>query len=320
MSSLVGDEPVATPVPRRVPPALADQTGYLLRLGFMRAAEVGDEVMPPGTSIRDLGVLATLIELGPRSQNDLSRLLHVNRTMMVKLIDAMEQAGLVERRRNPADRRSYALEPTHLGRETLKRIAAAADRGEVALTGALSAREREQVQRLLRAIVLADEEHQQIPAGLADRTGYLVSIAHLLVREWFEDRLRDTGIVAPHYGTLATIADSGPLSQQQVAEQLGFTGTAVLQTVDRLEHDGLVERRRNPADRRAYALQLTPKGRAVLRRARAAITGLNAELAELLGGQRQERELYRLLYKLLGIEGSGASRGLSDPSAAHRTA
>ncbi len=299
---LLGEDLAETPVPKRIPPALAEHTGYLLRLGFLRAAEVGGEVMPPGRSIRFLGILVTLTELGPRSQHELSKLLHVNRTVMVKIIDAMEQAGLVERRRNPADRRSYALEPTAAGREALKQMASAADQGEARLSGGLSAQERERLQELLRAIVLAGEERKKIPAGLASRTGYLISIAHLRVRERLEHHLDGTGIAAPHYGTLATIADSGPISQQQIAEQLGFTGTAVLQIVDRLEGNGLVERRRNPADRRAYALELTPKGRAVLTRAQKAIEQLYGELSELLGGARQERELHGLLGKLLGLD------------------
>jgi DNA-binding MarR family transcriptional regulator len=289
----------ANAAPPRLPPALADETAYLLRLGFVRAAEVGAEAMRAGTTIRFYGVLTALTERGPHSQHELSKLLHVNRTVMVEVIDTMEDAGLVERRRNPADRRAYALEPTAAGRRALTEMGASADRAEALLTGALTGKERARLQSLLRAIVLADEEQQEIPDGLAARTGYLISISHLHVRDWFDRRLEDTGITAPHYGTLATIARSGPISQQKVAEQLGFTGTAVLQVVDRLEQDGLVERRRDPADRRAYALELTAKGRATLGRAQTAIGELRAQLAEVVGGQPQERELHKLLGKLL---------------------
>ena len=88
----------------RLAPALVEQTGYLLRIAFVRAGKVGAASLPEGTSVRFYGVLQTLTESGPRSQHELSQLLHVNRTMMVGLIDAMEGAGLVERRRNPADR------------------------------------------------------------------------------------------------------------------------------------------------------------------------------------------------------------------------
>ena len=296
------DARASEPAQRRVPSALAEQTGYLLRIAFVRAGEVGLAVLPEGTSVRFFGVLQTLTELGPHSQHELSELLHVNRTMMVALIDAMEAARLVERRRNPADRRSYALEPTAEGRRLLPVLAAAVDRAEMELTGSLTPEERARLQELLRAVVISGDEQREIPAGLADRTGYLVSVAHLRRRGRFEELLRGAGIGAPDFGTLATIAELGPLSQQQVAEQLSLTGTAVVQIVDRLEADGLVERRRNPSDRRSYALELTPQGKTTLQRAHVALDQSNAELAEMLGGARQERELHGLLRKMLAVD------------------
>jgi DNA-binding MarR family transcriptional regulator len=300
--SWMSEGTVSQAEPRRIAPALARETGFLLRVAFVRAGEIAASVLPEGTSVRFYGVLQTLTELGPHSQHELSQLLHVNRTMMVALIDAMEEAGLVERRRNPSDRRSYALEPTAAGRNLLPQLSAAVDRAETELTEALTDRERQRLQELLRAAVTSHEERRDIPAGLAERTGYLVSAAHLRVRGRFEELLREAGIGAPDFGTLATIAQSAPLSQQQVAEQLSLTGTAVVQIVDRLEGDGLVERRRNPSDRRSYALVLTPKGRTTLKRSQAALGQANAELAEALGGAGQERELYALLRKLLAVD------------------
>jgi DNA-binding MarR family transcriptional regulator len=297
----MGEEPARQAAPRQIPPALAGQTGFLLRVAFARASEIAASVLPEGTPLRFYGVLQTLTAAGPHSQHELSQLLHVNRTMMVALIDAMEEAGLVERRRNPSDRRSYALEPTTAGRRALPELRAAVDRAENELTGALTADERGRLQELLRTVVVSHDERREIPAGLAERTGYLVSAAYLRLRGRFEELLREAGIGAPDFGTLATIAQTAAPSQQQVAEQLSLTGTAVVQMVDRLEAGGLVERRRNPADRRSYALELTPKGKATLRRAEAALRQANAELADVLGGQREERELHRLLRKLLGV-------------------
>jgi DNA-binding MarR family transcriptional regulator len=290
---------VRAPAQKRLPPALAQQTGFLLRVAFVRAREIGASEVPEGTSVRFYGVLLILTELGPHSQHELSKLLHVNRTMMVALIDSMEAAGLVERRRNPSDRRSYALEPTAGGRRALEELESAIDRAEAELTRGLTAQERRRLQELLSILVVSGEERQEIPVGLAERTGYLLTAAHLRSRGRFEELLRGAGIGPPDFGTLAMIAEIGPLSQQKVAEQLSLTGTAVVQIVDRLEADGLVERGRNPSDRRSYALQLTSKGRTTLARAQAAIEQSNVERAATLGGRQQERELHELLTKLL---------------------
>ena len=141
----------------RLAPALVEQTGYLLRIAFVRAGEVGAASLPEGTSVRFYGVLQTLTELGPRSQHELSRLLHVNRTMMVGLIDAMEGAGLVERRRNPTDRRSYALGLTPRGRTTLKRARAALDQSNAELARTLGGGPAErELHGLLRKLLAVD--------------------------------------------------------------------------------------------------------------------------------------------------------------------
>ena len=67
-------------------------------------------------------------------------------------------------------------------------------------------------------------------------------------------------------GVLNLLAE-GPISQQAVGEQLGIDRTTVVELIDELEQQGVVVRRRNPADRRSYALTLTPKGQTVQKRA-----------------------------------------------------
>lgn len=294
--------PPIPPPPRPIPTALAEQTGYLLRLAFLRASQWASAVLlADDLAPRYFGVLTTLTELGPRSQQEISVALHINRTMMVQLIDEMEARGLVERRRNPKDRRHYAVCATDKGKRVLAQMQDPIERSEQGITEPLSTTERGRLQDLLRLVILADEEQQTVPHGLSERTGYLLAAAHFRLRKRFEQSLRDTGIEPVHFGALATLEAVGPCSQQAIAEQLHVSGTAIMQVMDRFEGDGLVERRRNLADKRSYALEMTPKGRATLRRARTALATINAELAEMLGGARAERELHALLAKVLGV-------------------
>src|SRR3954462_8116938 len=132
---------------------LTDYTGYLLRTAFVRAASLVPKTFPPGEHPRDAGVLATLEAVGPGSQQQLVDALHVNRSVMVKLIDGLEARGLVERRRNPADRRSYALYPTAAGRHMLANMAPLMDRGEAVFAEALTDAERERLIELLHPLV-----------------------------------------------------------------------------------------------------------------------------------------------------------------------
>jgi DNA-binding MarR family transcriptional regulator len=60
---------------------------------------------------------------------------------------------------------------------------------------------------------------------------------------------------------LSVLRADHPLSQQEVAEQLGVDRTTMVALVDALESKGLVERHRNAADRRKNIVQLTSAGR-----------------------------------------------------------
>lgn len=280
-------------------PALAGYTGHLLRAAYVAALDFARETLPGHAQPRVFGILAVLASSGPRSQQQLGDLLGVNRTTMVQIVDGMEASGLLDRRRNPADRRSYALEPTPEGLATLERLRPAVVDTESAFTAPLGPAGREQLNVLLRK-VLGGLGHEP-PVALADRTGYLIAATHRAVRERFEAALDPLGIDARHFGALATISEEAPCSQQVVAQRLGVTGPVVVQVVDELEQRGLVKRERNPADRRSYALEPTAKGRATLARTRAATDEVAATIATPLGPTGDE-ELRGLLRRLLHLD------------------
>jgi DNA-binding MarR family transcriptional regulator len=284
------------PIPAPVPESLAEETGYLLRRAYVHAGEWMTAALPAGIPVRHYEVLQSLADLGPRSQRDLAELLWVNRTIMVKLVDALEREGLVERRRDPVDRRSYALELTAAGRHALADLSAAVDRAEAGFVEPLTGDEHATLRAQLAEIASAAGEH---PAGLARRITSLLSPAHHRIRERVTERLQPLGLTTALWGVLATIAARGPTSQQAIADQLGLTGPAILQTVDRLQALGLVERRRDPDDRRSYALEPTERGDDALRQGRAAIGDIHDDLDAALGGAAERRELNRLLRVLL---------------------
>lgn len=62
------------------------------------------------------------------------------------------------------------------------------------------------------------------------------------------------------YQVLAATARGGPGSQLALAQQLGVDRTVMTYLLDELEHAGLVERRPDPADRRARRIELTEAG------------------------------------------------------------
>ncbi len=105
-----------------------------------------------------------------------------------------------------------------------------------------------------------------IPPSLMNRPGALITIAARTGQELAKRRLNPMGLSVQMCGVMNLLAD-GPVSQHALGAQLGIDRTTVVELIDDLEKQGVVERRRNPADRRSYALHLTAKGRTVQKRA-----------------------------------------------------
>jgi len=105
-----------------------------------------------------------------------------------------------------------------------------------------------------------------VPPSLAGRPGALLIIAARTGQELASRRLAPLGLSVRLCGVLNLLAE-GAISQQELGEQLGIDRTTVVEMIDELEQQGIVVRRRNPADRRSYALTLTPRGQTVQKRA-----------------------------------------------------
>ena len=135
-----------------------------------------------------------------------------------------------------------------------------------------------------------------------DDIAYLLVQLGFHVARGFSERLAPLGLEPRQFGMLTRLAANEGKSQQAIGELIGLNPTRMVFLVDELEQRGLVERRRNPADRRSYALYLTEPGRAKLREAQQAGSGHDHQLgASLTGPQRQQ--LTTLLRRLAEEQG-----------------
>jgi DNA-binding MarR family transcriptional regulator len=82
--------------------------------------------------------------------------------------------------------------------------------------------------------------------------------AHAATR--FAQRIAELDLTPPQTGLLRLVAQQPGQSQQALAQQLRTPPSRLVPLVDHLEERGLIERRRNPEDRRNYALYLTSEG------------------------------------------------------------
>src|SRR3954468_23186775 len=100
---------------------------------------------------------------------------------------------------------------------------------------------------------------QAVPArGLSRRAGFLLAQLGTHRHRRFAERLAPLGLHPRHFGILSHLGMNEGQSQQALSNALGIHRSAVVALVDDLEDRGVAERRRDPADRRAYTLYLTP--------------------------------------------------------------
>ncbi len=125
--------------------------------------------------------------------------------------------------------------------------------------------------------LLAREMRRQIHEAMADE-------------EW----VADAGFRPPCMGVLDVVAGRQPVSQREISDHLGLDASDVVGVLDILEAAEMVERRRDPHDRRRHAVVLTERGETAARRfaaLRAKVT--DRVLSELDADER------RLLVELL---------------------
>lgn len=128
-----------------------------------------------------------------------------------------------------------------------------------------------------------------ICAAVSDTLGFLISDVSRLMRRRFDERARLIGVTRTQWRTLTTLARHEGLNQGSLADLLEVEPITLCRMIDRLEEAGLVERRRDPADRRAWLIYLTAKAGPIITQLRAlADTMIEHALDGLDDGEREK--------------------------------
>ncbi|MDA0978431.1 MAG: MarR family transcriptional regulator [Proteobacteria bacterium] len=88
--------------------------------------------------------------------------------------------------------------------------------------------------------------------------GFLVSDIARLMRVQFNEEAQSLGLTLAQSRALIHLARNEGINQKSLAAMLEIQPITLLRQLDRLEENGLVERRPDPADRRMQRLFLTP--------------------------------------------------------------
>ncbi len=99
---------------------------------------------------------------------------------------------------------------------------------------------------------------------MPDSLGFLLNDIARLMRKRFDVRARRIGVTRAQWHTLSILKRNEGCNQGMLADLLEVEPITVGRMIDRLEEAGLVERRRDPADRRVWRIHLTEKAQPVL--------------------------------------------------------
>ncbi|SAL30444.1 MarR family transcriptional regulator [Caballeronia udeis] len=138
---------------------------------------------------------------------------------------------------------------------------------------------------------------------LTNTAGYMLSKLGQAVTEEFAERLRKLGLRPRHCGLLAAIRSMPMTSQLALGRALNVVPSAIVPMIDDLEALDAIIRVPDEADRRRYAIQLTPKGAALLQQATAIALKLDDVMLDSL--EKDERDTLRRLLEKLSVRPPG---------------
>lgn len=142
-------------------------------------------------------------------------------------------------------------------------------------------------------------------------TGYRLADNSRQLRRLFDERVRGLGITGPQARLLLSLERNPDENQAFYAERLEIEPITLTRIVDRLEEAGWIERRNDPADRRARILHLTDKSRGIVTRLRVSVEGLFEEM--LSGFDAGERTVFADLLERIATNLAAARQ----PEVAH---
>jgi DNA-binding MarR family transcriptional regulator len=138
---------------------------------------------------------------------------------------------------------------------------------------------------------------QPLPAELVASSTFLLKRLGFAAKERSMKAYEQTGLHPYHYAILLVLDEGSRDTQGSIADALGYDRGQLVGLLDELEERKLVERRRDPNDRRRHLVRLTSEGTRMLGRLRALTREIEDEFLAPLSEQ-ERADLHELLLRL----------------------
>ena len=118
-----------------------------------------------------------------------------------------------------------------------------------------------------------------------------------LLRRAFDARVRQLGVTGPQARLLLELSKAEGENQGHYAERLEVEPITLCRMVDRMEETGLLERRRDPADRRAWRVHLTERSNVMIDQLRDCVARLEEDM--LAGLDQAGRDQFTTMMEMI---------------------
>jgi DNA-binding MarR family transcriptional regulator len=145
--------------------------------------------------------------------------------------------------------------------------------------------------------VAAPDEAPLDQGVLLELVGYNCRRAFLIIAALFSERMEKYALRPVDYTTLTLVNTNPGITPKRLAQAINVAPPNLGPLLERLDVRGLLERRRNPSDKRSQVVVLTDEGRALCARADKTAAQLEDEATSMLT-QEERAVLLRLLQKI----------------------
>lgn len=129
---------------------------------------------------------------------------------------------------------------------------------------------------------------------MEETTGFLMFRTARGMKKMLDAKLSEFNVTSSQATILNTLDSNDGQSLSDIGKSVHLDKPAITGLADRMEHDGLVERKRTSSDRRIIQLFLTEKGKKLFNKIEKIIVEVDQELVKTLADQ-EIRTLHKLL-------------------------
>jgi MarR family transcriptional regulator, lower aerobic nicotinate degradation pathway regulator len=137
----------------------------------------------------------------------------------------------------------------------------------------------------------------RLPEELVASTAFLLKRLGFAAKEQALEAYASTDLHPYHHAVLAVLDEGSRETQGAIAEALGYDRGQLVGLLDELEERDLVERRRDPADRRRHIVRMTPEGKRALAKLRAVAVRVEDDFLASLD-ETERTQLHALLLRV----------------------